>query len=202
MRIFSEYAGVLEADGSKMRVRTALQLINQVLDETLSEQDSEYDRETGWAVAWFEQFGMKDADYGLAETLATARAVSTERLRDAGIIKMGRGRVQLVPRTEMPNKDQPERDKTLTHWEIVQYLIAALEEGGGQAEAARLKAAFGSRAEIAKDLAYRLYTICERKGWAQDALSYNSLVVSWGGIETAERTTERAEGVEQQRRLI
>ena len=202
MRIFSEYAGVLESDGSKMRVRTALQLINQVLDETLSEQDSEYDTETGWAVAWFEQFGMKEAEFGRADDLSRARNVSTDRLREVGIIRSGRGKVQLIPRPEMPNKDNPEQDRHLTDWEIVQYLIAAIEDGRGYEEAARLKRAFGSRADIAKDLAYRLYTICERKGWAQDALSYNALVVSWNGIESAERESAQISQAPSQTRLI
>lgn len=201
MRIFSEYSGVLESDGSKMKVRTALQLINQVLDETLSEQDAEYDRETGWAVAWFEQYGMKEAEFGRADDLSRARNVSTEGLRDAGIIKSGRGKVQLLPRSEMQNKDNPEKDKHLTDWEAMQYLISALEEGDGQAEAARLKKALGSRAEVAKDLAYRLYTICERKGWSQEALSYNGLVVSWSGIEQQERESMQSTQVEQQARL-
>ncbi len=39
-----------------------------------------------------------------------------------------------------------------------------------------------SQGEAVRDLAYRLYTVCERKGWTQEALAYNSLVTSWSEI--------------------
>ncbi len=181
MAIYSAYSGVLEPNGSKMRVRTALQLINQVLDEVLADNDSEYDRETGWAVAWFEQSGMNEAAYGTAETLATARNVSVMAMRDAGILSSAKGKVQLLKRSELPEAWSPERDKRLTDWEIVQHLIWELETRG-QPGAASIMRAVGSRAEAAKDLAYRLYTVSERKGWTQEALAYNGLVIAWPDI--------------------
>jgi putative DNA methylase len=201
MAIYSAYSQVSEPNGDRLKVRAALQLINQVLDEVLTEQDSEHDRETGWAVAWFEQFGMNEAEYGRAETLATARAVSVDGLRDAGLIRAGRGRVQLIKRADLVLPPElggrgGSRDKRLTDWEIAQYLIRALDTG--RAEAAALKLRIGSRAEIAKDLAYRLYTICERKGWAQEALAYNALVVEWPAI-TNEAKALAGERIEQQR---
>lgn len=197
MAIYSAYATVSEPNGDRLKVRAALQLINQILDEVLTEQDSEHDRETGWAVAWFEQFGMNEAEYGRAETLATARAVSVDGLRESGLIRSGRGRVQLLKRADLPPDWNPEADRRLTDWEIAQYLIRALETGGRTAAAA-LKSRIGSRAELAKDLAYRLYTICERKGWAQEALAYNGLVVEWPAI-TKEATELAGERIEQQR---
>lgn len=178
MAIYSAYAAVLEPSGERLRVRTALQLINQVRDEALSEQDSEYDRETGWAIDWFSQYGMTEAEYGVAETLANARAVSVDGMRQAGIIRSGRGRVRIIPRAELPEEWNPAADGRLTDWEVAQHLIRALETGGREAAGA-LRHQVGSRADVAKDLAYRLYTICERKGWAQEALSYNGLVVEW-----------------------
>lgn len=181
MAIYSAYLGVLEPDGNRLRVRTALQLINQVLDEVLADQDGEYDRETGWAVAWFEQSGMNEAPYGTAETLATARNISVAALQTAAILKSGRGKVQLLTRSELAADWSPETDKHLTDWEIVQYLIRALDTDG-QEGAAEVKRAVGARADIAKDLAYRLYTVAERKGWAQEALAYNGLVVAWPDI--------------------
>jgi putative DNA methylase len=201
MAIYSAYSQVSEPNGDRLKVRAALQLINQVLDEVLTEQDSEHDRETGWAVAWFEQFGMNEAEYGRADTLATARAVSVDGLRDAGLIRAGRGRVQLIKRADLVLPPElggrgGSRDKRLTDWEIAQYLIRALDTG--RAEAAALKLRIGSRAEIAKDLAYRLYTICERKGWAQEALAYNALVVEWPAI-TNEAKALAGERIEQQR---
>lgn len=197
MAIYSAYSAVTEPNGDRLRVRAALQLINQVLDEVLTEQDSEHDRDTGWAVSWFEQYGMNEAEYGRAETLATARAVSVDGLREAGLIQSGRGRVQLIKRADLPPDWDPARDRRVTDWEIVQYLIRALETGGRDAAAA-LKRRLGSRAEIAKDLAYRLYTICERKGWAQEALAYNSLVVEWPAISKAVNELG-GERIEQQR---
>jgi putative DNA methylase len=181
MAIYTRYSGVLEPTGDRLRVRTALQLINQVLDEVLAEQDAEHDRDTGWAIAWFEQSGMTEALYGLAETLATARNVSVSGLVEAGILRAGRGKVKLLSRDELLQDWDPATEKRLTDWEITQYLIRALESDGIQGAAA-LKRRVGPRADLGKDLAYRLYTICERKGWSQEALSYNGLVVSWPEI--------------------
>ncbi|MDQ3412549.1 MAG: hypothetical protein M3509_10590 [Chloroflexota bacterium] len=121
---------------------------------------------------------MSEAEYGVAETLANARAVSVEGMRQAGIIRSGRGRVRLIPRAELPADWNPANDARLTDWEVAQHLIRALETGGREA-AGTLRHQAGGRADVAKDLAYRLYTICERKGWSQEALSYNGLVVEW-----------------------
>lgn len=198
MAIYSAYAAVTEPNGDRLRVRAALQLINQVKDEVLTEQDGEHDRETGWAVSWFEQFGMAEAEYGRARTLATARAVSVDALREAGLIRSARGRVQLIARADLPPDWDPARDRRLTDWEIVQHLIRSLD--AGYAETAALRARIGSRAESAKELAYRLYTICERKGWAQEAIPYNALVVAWPEIERSARA-QAGPPVERQRGL-
>jgi putative DNA methylase len=181
MAIYSRYSGVLEPTGERMRVRTALQIINQIRDESLSQQDADHDRDTGWAVTWFEQFGMDEGAYGQAETLATARNVSVAGLVEAGILHSARGKVKLLTRDELLADWDPATETRLTDWEIAQYLIRALETHGNEG-AAKLKRRIGGRADIAKDLAYRLYTICERKGWAQEAISYNALVVSWPEI--------------------
>lgn len=178
MAVFSNYNAVLEADGTPMSVRTALTLINQALDEYLSEQEGEYDGDTRWALSWYEQFGHNEAAYGVAETLSKAKNTAVEGLAEAGILEARGGKVRLLRRDELEIDWDPIQDKRLTAWEAVQHLIYALENEGEES-AAGLLAKLGVIAEPARDLAYRLYTVCERKGWAQDALGYNMLVVAW-----------------------
>ncbi len=182
MAIFSRYKAVLEADGSPMRVRAALALINQALDEYLAEQEGEYDADTRWALAWFEQYGHEPGPYGVAETLSKAKNTSVEGLSRAGFLEARGGKVRLLRRGELDEGWDPSKDKRLTAWEAAQYLIRALDLLGEQGAGALL-GRLGSFGETARDLAYRLYTICERKGWAQEALAYNMLVVAWPRIK-------------------
>lgn len=181
MAIYSRYSKVVEADGSPMRVRTALQIINQALDEHLAEAEGDVDSHTRFAITWFEQRGMQDGPYGEAETIATARGVSVRGVQDAGILEARGGKVRLLSRTKLVEDWDPKTDDRLTDWEVVQYLIRALETEG-EMGAARLLARVGERGEGARDLAYRLYGICERKRWAEEALAYNGLVTSWPEI--------------------
>jgi len=178
MAVFSRYKKVLETDGSPMRVRTALALINQGLDEVLSEQESEFDPDTRWALAWFEQHQFDEGAYGEAEVLATAKALSISHLAEAGILHSRAGKVRLLRREELPEDWDPATIARLTVWEVTQHLIRRLDQKG-EKDTANLKAKIGGMAEIARDLAYRLYTLCERKGWADEAGYYNSLVVAW-----------------------
>jgi len=178
MAIFSRYRAVLEADGTPMRVRTALALINQALDEYLTEQEGEYDAETRWALAWFEQYGHEQGPYGVAQTLSTAKNTSVEGLVRAGGLEARAGKVRLLRRDELNPDWDPAHDKLLTVWEMAQYLIQALDKGGEKAAGALLTK-LGAAGETARDLAYRLYTVCERKNWSQEAQAYNMLVVAW-----------------------
>ena len=178
MAIFSRYQKVLEADGNQMSVRSALATINQVLDEVLAEQEVNYDEDTRWSLSWYEQYGHVQAPFGIAETLSKAKNTSIQGLVEAGILESRSGHVRLLRRDELDENWTQEKDKQLTIWEATQYLIRTLDKKGEQAAAELLKR-LGSKAEPARDLAYRLYTICERKGWAQDALGYNMLVVAW-----------------------
>lgn len=178
MAVFSRYSKVLEADGNPMSVHTALSLINQVLDEYLAEQESEYDNDTRWALAWFEQFGMQEGPYGVAETLSKAKNTAVGGLVEAGILSARAGKVRLLARNELSGHWSPVKDKRLTVWEVAQHLIRALDEQGEDAAAAILREARG-KGEAARDLAYRLYSVCERKGWAAEAMAYNRLAVAW-----------------------
>ncbi|MBX6764703.1 MAG: hypothetical protein IRY88_13645, partial [Rubrobacteraceae bacterium] len=195
MAIYSRYSKVIEADGSPMRVRAALQIINRILDEYLSEAEGEVDPHTRFAITWFEQHGMESGPYGDAETIATARGVSVRGVQDAGILEARAGRVRLLRREELSSEWDPSTDHRLTDWEIVQYLILALQTKGEQG-AAQLLVRIGERGEGARDLAYRLYGICDRKKWAEEALAYNGLVTSWS--EITRLAAENPSGVEAQ----
>lgn len=187
MAVFSRYSKVVNADGSPMSVREALQLINQVLDESLVEQESDFDAETRFALRWFEQFGMTEGPFGDAETLAKAMAVSVTGIVEAGVAKSGAGKVRLLKRNELDPTWDPDSDDRLTIWEITQYLIHRLETRGEQAAAALLHQAGLGHGEIARDLSYRLYQTCERNSLAEEARSYNALVVSWPEISKLAR---------------
>jgi putative DNA methylase len=198
MAVFSRFREVLEADGSPMSVRTALALINQVLDEILAEQEGDYDPATRWALAWFSQVGFKEESYGRAETLATAKNTSIQGLADAGILKSGAGKVRLLSVAELPVDWDPATDPRFTVWEITHHLVRVLN-AEGEAAASELVRVVGPRADAARDLAYRLYQICERKGWAQEALGYNTLAVAWPEIQR--RAAQPVEAKQEQQSL-
>ena len=194
MAVFSRYARVLETDGSPMTVRTALDLINHALDAVLAEQEGEYDPATRWALAWFEQFAMEEGPFGTAETLSKAKDIGINGLQEAGIVQARAGKVRLEPRTSLTGDNwSPAHSQRLTIWEITQRLIRSLESGS-EGDAAEILRKVGSLGETAKDLAYRLYTICERKKWAQEALAYNMLVKSWPELSRSAASTERETG--------
>jgi putative DNA methylase len=192
MAVYTRYAKVLDAEGKPLTVREALTLINQILDETLAEQEGDFDADSRWALAWFEQFGFSEGEYGIAETLSKAKVTSVAGLVEAGILTASHGRVRLLQPSELPSDWDPETDKRLTVWEMVHHLIRVLESGG-EPEAAKLVAKLDSKAETARELCYRLYTLCERKKRAQEALSYNALVQSWPEISRLAADRNKAE---------
>lgn len=189
MAVYTRYAKVLDAAGNPLSVREALALINQTLDETLAEQEGDFDADTRWALAWFEQSGFDEGEYGVAEQLSKAKNTSVGGMVDAKILASKGGRVRLLKPGELKAGWDPTMDKRLTAWESVHHLIRALEDKktGSEKAAAILVAGMGSTAEIARELAYRLYTLCERKKRAAEALSYNALVQSWPEIQRLAR---------------
>ncbi len=188
MAVYTRYAKVMDAEGRAVSVRDALALINQVLDEALAEQEGDFDADTRWALAWFEQYGFNDGEYGVAETLSKAKNTSVGGLVSAGFLVSKAGKVRLLRPGELPAGWDPATDPRLTVWEMVHHLIRALE-AGGESAAAELVAKLGAKAEVARELAYRLYTLCERKKRAAEALSYNGLVQSWPEITRLARDT-------------
>lgn len=178
MAVFSKYSAVLEANGEPMRVRTALQLINRFLAE------DDFDADTQFCLHWFEQHGWAAGRFGEADTLARAKGTSVEGVREAGVIESGGGSVRLRRWTEYPAGWEARRDDRNPVWETLHHLIRALKQGGEE-EAGALLASSRPQADAVRQLAYRLYTLCERQGWAEDARAYNELITSWSAIETA-----------------
>lgn len=183
MAIYSRYSRVLEADGSPMTVRTALQLINQELDAFLAETEGDVDADTRFCINWFEQFGFDEADFGRADVLARAKNTSVDGLANAGVLEAGAGKVRLLHWEELQPGWDPASDRRVTVWEAVHHLIERLNTHGESGAAALLLRMDGDLAAEAKNLAYRLYQICDRKGWAERALDYNALVQSWPGVQ-------------------
>lgn len=181
MAVFSRYARVVESSGQSMNIRTALGMINQMLDEVLTEQEGDFDGDTRWAIAWFDQHGFAEGEFGVAETLSKAKNTSVAGMVEAGILSSKSGTVRLLRPGELPADWDPAKDKRLTAWEAVHHLVRALESGGESATA-ELVAKLGSQAEPARELAYRLFTLCERRKRPAEALSYNALVQSWPEI--------------------
>ncbi len=181
MAIFSRYARVLHISGETVSVREALALINQTLDETLSAQEGDFDTDTRWALAWFEQVGFAEGEFGVAETLSKAKNTSVDGLVAAGILQAGAGKVRLLRPLELPDDWEPQTDTRLTVWEVVHHLVRVHYQQGEEA-AGVLLARLRGNARDARELAYRLYHICERKNRAQEAHDYNALVRSWPEI--------------------
>lgn len=182
MAIFSQYSSVLEADGSKMSVKTALQLINRFLAE------DDFDHDTQFCLAWFEHCGWATGKFGEALVLAQAKGTAPDALAEAGVVETGGGNLRLLRWAELPADWSPEADTRTPVWEALHQLIRALNKDGESAAGALL-ARMPARAEPIRALAYRLYTLCERQGWADDARAYNELVTAWSAVEQAAAET-------------
>ena len=178
MAIFSQYSAVLEADGKPMSVRTALQLINRFFAE------DDFDHDTQFCLAWFDQQGWATGKFGEADVMARAKGTSVGGLVESGVVASSAGSLRLMRWAELAKDWSPEQDAHNPVWESLPQLIRALNQDGETA-AGNLLARMPERAEPMRALAYRLYTLCERKGWAEDARAYNELVTAWTSIEQA-----------------
>jgi len=180
MAIFSKYSAVLEADGSPMTVHSALTLINRMLTEGVDE----FDPDTQFCLGWFDEQGWAPGEFGKADVLARAKGTSVDHVRDAGVVEAAAGKVRLLKASEYPQDWAPDQDNNTPVWEALHQLIRELR-AQGETAAGVLLAGMPQRAGPIRSLAYRLYTLCERKGWAEDARAYNELITSWTGIEVA-----------------
>ena len=184
MAIYSRNSAVLEADGTPLSVHDALILINKALDEHLSEAEGDLDADTRFCIQWFEEYGWKEGPYGVAETLSRAKGTSVEGVASAGVLESGGGKVRLLRADELPPDWNPETDPRIPVWEALHHLSRTFQTGG-EGPAGALLARIPTRAMQIRQLAYRLYTLCERKGWAEDARIYNELITTWHPIEVA-----------------
>ena len=191
MAVYSKYAEVIEPNGAKMPVRAALQQVNAILDEVLSAQEGDFDAATRWCLAWFEGRGFGEGPYGEAELLASAKGASVEGIRRSGVLISRAGKVALLSPEGLPSDYDPRSDDRVTLWEIVMHLAREMGAGGGGVEGA---GALLVRAEergvdtaAAHELAYLLYSLCERKGWVAPGILFNALGGSWPEIKAAAR---------------
>jgi putative DNA methylase len=188
--VYTRFSKVLDASGNMLSIQEALALINQEIDEFFTGQEGDFDADSRWAVTWFEQYGFSEGEAGVANLLANARVTSVQGLVESGIVVTKSDKVRLLSPIELSPDWDPDTDDRLTVWEMTHYLIRALT-AGGESAAALIHAKLGSKAEAARELAYRLYTICERKKRSQDALNYNALVQSWPEITRLAREGSR-----------
>jgi putative DNA methylase len=190
MAIFSRYARVNEPDGTRMRVRTALSLINQVLDEKLSQLEGDVSAATRFCVEWFKQHGFDEGSFGTAETLSKGIDTSIPGLERAGIVKSRAGKVKLLSVQELPDDYDPTTDDRTSEWEICLHLAKRLQNRGADAAAALMASAQGVPGidlDDVRELSYLLYSIAEKKNWAETALLFNNLGTSWTDIEDVSR---------------
>jgi putative DNA methylase len=188
MAVFSRYARVNEPDGSVMKVRPALALINEVLDEVLSQQEGDFSADTRWCLEWFKSYGFEPGPFGVAETLTKAKNTSVAGLERAGVLTSRAGKVKLFSIADLPDNYDPGADDRVSEWEVLLHLAKRLREQGG-GEAARLMAAARDAVDLdaVRELAYLLFSIAEKKGWTETALLFNGLGTSWPDLAEAAR---------------
>lgn len=184
MAIYSKYEAVLEQDGSRMSVHDALVLINRAITEYLSPESGNFDSDTQFCSSWFEQYGWNQGKFGEADVLARAKGTSVDGVREAGVLESGGGKVRLLKWNEYEADWDPAQDSRTPVWEACHHMIRRLKNASESA-AGELLARMPEKGESIRQLAYHLYTLCERKKWAEEARAYNQLIGAWHIIVTA-----------------
>lgn len=187
MAVFSRYRAVVENDGSRMTVRSALARINEILDVVLSEQEGDFDPATRFAIQWYRQYGYGIGRFGDADNLARARNTSVDVMDRAGIVTSRAGDVQLIRPADLAWEYDVVADLHTSNWEALHHLVKTLERDGIAPAGDFLQAALSRAdravdADLLKELAHLLFRVAEKHGWTGDALSFNSLVTSWPDI--------------------
>ncbi len=196
MAVFSRHSAVLEPDGKRMTVRSALARINEILDQVLNEQEGDFDSTTRFAIAWYRQRGFGVGKFGDADNLARARNTSVDVIVRDEILSSRAGNVQLIKPADLPSDYDVSTDSRISNWEALHHLIKVLERDGIASAGGFLKAALSRSdgvvdADLVKELAHLLFRIAEGNGWTKDALSYNSLVTSWPEILEVVRSQQK-----------
>lgn len=197
MAVFSRYSAVLEPDGSKMSVRSALARINEILDQVLNEQEGDFDPTSRFAIAWYRQHGYGTGTFGDANNLANARNTTVDAMDRGGILTSRAGKVQLMKPADLSPDYDIRTDLHTSNWEALHHLIRWLESEGIASAAAFLRAAMSRQdgavdGDLIKELAHLLFRIAESNNWTKDALSFNSLVTSWPEISDTARSEAQA----------
>lgn len=197
MAVFSRYSTVLEPDGSKMSVRSALARINEILDQVLNEQEGDFDSTTRFAIAWYRQHGYSTGTFGDANNLANARNTTVDAMDRGGILTSRAGKVQLTKPSDLSADYNILTDQQASNWEAMHHLIGILEGEGitpaGEFLRSALRRPDGAvDADLVKELAHLLFRVAEASGWTKDALSFNSLVTSWPEIVDVARSDPSA----------
>lgn len=187
MAVFSKYSAVLDAEGTPLTVKQALQLINKFLAE------DDFDPDSQFCLHWFDHCGWEAGEFGLADNLSRSKGTSVDGVKEAGVVESGGGRVRLLKWSEYPTDYDPAKDTRTPVWETLHHLIRTLMRDGGETAAGAILAANPQQATGVRQLAYRLYTLCERKGWAEDARHYNSVTVSWDVLLEAAAQTGKGQ---------
>jgi putative DNA methylase len=180
MALFSKHKSVLEADGSSMTVHSALVHINKAIDNYFAEAEGDLDADTRFCIGWFQQYGFEAGAFGEADVLARAKGTSVDGVKEAGVLDSAKGKVRLLRIKEYPADWNPETDNRTPIWEACHQMCRALDESEGSAGA--LLARMPEKQDAIRQLAYRLYTLCERQGRAEEARAYNELITSWPAI--------------------
>ena len=190
MAVFSRYREVLEPDGSPMSVRSALSLINQELALILLGEISEVDPETRFALAWFDGHFYDEAKYGEADVLLKAKNANLDLLRDPGVVKAGRGVVQLLKPRDLDSAASLHSDgrmHSFPAWAQLMHVISALttEDGGTDLAAGMLRTIGSDNAERLKDIAYHCYLACDRAKPKRtaEAQDFNAVVAAWPDLQ-------------------
>ena len=194
MAVFSKYKAVLEADGSPMSIHNALILINKAIDEYFTHAESDMDADTRFCVDWFQQYGFKESAFGEADVLARAKGTSVEGVCNSGVLHSKAGKVSLLKITEYPTDWNPSEDTRVPIWEALHHIVRTFQTS--ETAAGALLSQMQEKIEPIRQLAYRLYTVCERKGWAEEARLYNTLIASWHNIQDASRNVTRGKPIQ------
>ncbi|MDV3135196.1 DUF1156 domain-containing protein [Mycobacterium sp. 29Ha] len=192
MAVFSRYSAVLEPNGSRMTVRSALSRINEILDQVLNEQEGDFDPTTRFAIAWYRQHGYGTGSFGDANNLANARNTAVDAMDRGGILTSRAGRVQLIKPSDLTVDYDILADLHTSNWEVLHHLINRTEGEGIAAAGEFMRVALtrpdsAVDADLIKELAHLLFRISESNGWTKDAISFNNLVTSWPEIFDAAR---------------
>lgn len=193
MAVFSRYSAVLEPDGSKMSVRSALARINEILDQVLNEQEGDFDPTTRFAIAWYRQHGYSTGTFGDANNLANARNTTVDTMDRGGILTSRAGKVQLITPSDLSADYDMLTDLHASNWEALHHLIRVMEDEGVTPAGEFLRTALSRPdgaidADLVKELAHLLFRIAEANGWTKDALNFNTLVTSWPEIHDVARS--------------